>query len=94
MNPVERYREHRSLAGCETEDGLRILIAKADAALAEETARVEKADVENERLNRMLRSACRMWALCCEPAVVKQPRVRNAGEALAWLREHDKEGQP
>jgi len=30
---VRAWEEHRSLAGCETETGLRILIAKADAAI-------------------------------------------------------------
>jgi len=32
---LREWEEHRALAGCETETGLRILVAKADAAIAE-----------------------------------------------------------
>jgi hypothetical protein len=66
LEHVSEYREHRELAGCETERGLRILVRKADAAIAELLAAIERQAIIIAALDRSelrIASAGGSWTL-------------------------------
>lgn len=92
-----QYREHRSLAGCETEIGLAILVDKADAALAERDDVMQELAQDRDQARRTSRDLNRRCQ-AAEAAVAEKIRehpghslgraLANAGYGIA-VRERD-----
>ena len=81
---IEVQRKNAAVEECgkarlHAADCERLVTAAEHDLDAERMKRVE-AEAENARLDRLLRLACRMWALCSDA---------TAGEALQWLVDHD-----